>query len=274
MLKSLKQSFNLTNKYIILATPLILFSLFSSLYILFSINGSVISLVIAVALFFLMLTAFLSGWFFMLKNCVTLPSDNEDVNSLIKDFPAGVGEYFLSVCGLISIIFILASSLLTLAYFAGMKFIGNVGISADALSKALESTPALKAFLMSLSTEQLLKLNEWNLLIFAAMTLTYFLILFYPPALMFKTKNPFKAIALALKDLFSRKFFKNVGIYAFLFITYFALSILTTILGQNIILHFVFTIINFYYLVFAAVLIFDYYYNNFIKIGGNLDERI
>ena len=67
MLSIIKQSFDFTNKYIILATPLILFSLLSSLYILFSIGGNLISLIFAMVLFTLMLGAFLSGWFFMIK---------------------------------------------------------------------------------------------------------------------------------------------------------------------------------------------------------------
>ena len=67
MLNCIKESFNLTNKYIILATPLILFSLLSSLYILFSLGGNLVSLLIALILFILMLAAFVSGWSFMLK---------------------------------------------------------------------------------------------------------------------------------------------------------------------------------------------------------------
>ena len=80
MINCVKESFKLTNKYIILATPLILFSLLSSLYILFSVNGNLVSLVIALVLFTLMLTAFLAGWFFMIKNCVEKPDTDDDPN--------------------------------------------------------------------------------------------------------------------------------------------------------------------------------------------------
>ena len=91
MLNCLKESFKLTNKYIILATPLILFSLLSSLYILFSLGGNLISLIIAFILFTLMLSAFLSGWFFMIRECIK-KTDNEDPNALIKFFPEGVSR--------------------------------------------------------------------------------------------------------------------------------------------------------------------------------------
>ena len=106
------------------------------------------------------------------------------------------------------------------------------------------------------------------------MGLEYFLILFYIPAMFFKSKNPLKALFLALKDLFSKKFFENLGLYLILFISYSILSILTTIFGLNVITHFIFTLINFYYMVFIAVLVFNYYYVNFVKIGGKLDQRI
>lgn len=264
MLNCIKESFNLTNKYIILATPLILFSLLSSLYILFSVNGNLISLLIALVLFFLMLTAFLAGWFFMIKNCIVEP-DKDEPNSMIKEFPAGVGEYFLPVMGLIFNTFIISLILLIISYFAGMKFIGDIGISADALSKAMESVTALKAFLVSLTDEQLFKLNAWNILLFLTMSVTYFLIMFYSTAMFFKEKNPFKAYFISLKDLFSRKILKNIMLYLILFVSYFILSVLTTIFGMNVIMHFIFTLLNFYYMVFAAVLVFDYYYENFVK---------
>ncbi len=273
MFSIIKESFSLTNRNIILATPLIFFSLISSLYILFSLGGSLISLLIAFSLFVLMLGAFLSGWGYMLKLCVS-DTDREEANSLIKEFPAGVGEYFLPVLGSMFIIFVISSLILSATYFAGMKLIGNIGIPAEAFSGALESSAAFKNFLMSLSNEQLFKLNAWNILLLAGMMLEYFVVLFYFPALFFKSKNPFKALYFSLKDLFSRKFFGNLLLYVLLFISYFILSFLTTIFGMNVITHFIFTLANFYYMMFAAVLIANYYYNNFVKIGGNLDKTV
>lgn len=273
MLNCIKTSFNLTNKYIILATPLILFSLLSSLYILFSIGGNTISMLIAVVLFTLMLAAFLSGWFFMLKTVVTEP-EREETNSLMKEFPAGVGEYFLPVIGMIFITFLVSLGLLAASYYAGMKLIGDIGISPDAFSKAMESTSALKTFLTSLTDSQLAKLNAWNLLLFFTMAATYFVVIFYSPAMFFKEKNPFKSYFISLKDLFSRKFPKNLLLFIMLFVSYFVLSILTTVAGMNLFMHFIFTLLNFYYVVFAAVLVFNYYYENFVRIGGNLDARV
>lgn len=273
MLNLIKESFNLTNKYIILATPLILFSLISSLYILFSAGGNVISLLIAFVLFTLMLGAFLSGWCYMLKLCVSEP-EREDTNSLMNEFIGGVGEYFLPVMGALFCIFALSALTFAATYWIGIKFIGHLGIPAEAMNGIFESAQSLKTFLMSLSDEQLLRLNAWNLLLFAAMGAEYFLILFFFPALFFKSKNPFKALFLSIKDLFSRKFFGNLFLYAGLFVSYTLLSVLTTLAGINLISHFIFTLVNFYYMVFAAIVITNYYYTNFVKIGANLDEII
>lgn len=273
MFNCLKESFKLTNKYIILATPLILFSLFSSLYVLFSLRGDLINMLTALILFVFMLAAFLSGWAYMLKLVVS-NSQNEDPNILIKEFPAGVGEYFLSVLGLLLNVLILSALFIFITYYAGMKLIGDVGISTAALSSAFESTEALKDFLMSLPKEQVLKLNLWNLLIFAAMGIEYFLLMFHLPVVVFKNANPFKAFFISLRDLFSKAFFKNVLLYLLIFFSYTILSILTTIFSINVVTHFIFTLVNFYYLVWIAVLVFSYYYTNFIKIGGKFDETI
>ena len=273
MLNCIKTGFQLTNKYIILATPLILFSLLSSLYVLFSFRGELINVILSLVLFVLMLGAFLSGWAYMLKKCV-LKQNDDDPNLLIKEFPSGVGDYFLPVLGLICNIFLLSALFLLGAYLVGTKFIGDVGISAQALSKAFDSMEALKLFMMSLSKEQIIKLNAWNFLILITMSVEYFLLMFQLPTLVFKCANPFKAFFISLKDLFSKMFLKNVLLYFLLFISYSVLSILTTIFVVNVVMHFIFTLINFYYLVFIAVLVFNYYYENFIKIGGKFDETI
>ena len=105
----MKKIFSLTNKYIILATPLILFSLISGIYLTVSAAGKVINLLIAIILFTFMLAAFIAGWFNMIKFAVKDGYD-DDPNALIKEFTPGVGEYFLPALG--SILVIIAVSLI------------------------------------------------------------------------------------------------------------------------------------------------------------------
>ena len=272
MANIIKESFELTNKYIILATPLILFSLISSLYLVFSAGGSRLGLGFAAVLFFLMFCAFLAGWLNMVTICVKERNDNP--NEILKYFTSGVGEYFLPVIGALIISIIVGTILFTISTVIGYKLIGSPNVSVSALSAALTSVESMKAFLSSLSTEQLLKINLWNLLLFLTIGLTYFVIMFYPTALFFKTKNPLKAFLHSQKDLFSRHFLKNAGIYLFVFIVYFILSVLTAFGNTNVILYFVFTLVNFYYMVFASILLFNYYYSNYMKIGSNFDQTV
>ena len=273
MFKIIRESFRLTNKYIVLATPLILFSLLSSLYLAFSVRGNSISTVFAVILFFLMCGAFLSGWFLMISRCVKNP-EFEDPNTLLKEFPEGVGEYFLPTIGMLIMSFIVGVVMFFISYFIGMKFIGDTGIPSADFSAAMASVDSLKTFLTSLPNDQLIKLNLWNMLLFFTMSLTYFVIMFYSPALFFKNKNAFVALFKEFKDLFSRHFFKNVLLFLFIFIVYSLISVLITIFGGNIFAHFIFTLVNFYFFTYAVVLVYNYYYNNFVKIGSNIDERV
>lgn len=267
---------NITNKYIVLATPLILYSLISSVYLSISLSGGkVINLIFAVILFTLMTGAFIAGWFNMIKVAVT-DSDKEDANSLIKEFPSGVGEYFLPSLGVLFVMFLFMVVMLTGSYFIGVNTIGDPGVSVETLSNALKNSSALKAFVSGLSIEQLTKINLWNMLILGTTTLNYYLLFLFIPALFFKNKNPFIAFFVNLKDLFSRKILKTTGVFLIIFIINFILSVLSTILSANVFAHFILTLLNFYFITFVGVGIFYYYYHEFIKslIGQNVDVEI
>ena len=270
----IKNSFSHTNKYIILATPLILFSLLSSLYLAFTAgSGKLLSMLIAIILFFLMFSAFLAGWF----NMITISlkdSDRENVNSLMTEFPAGVGEYMLPMMGFVAITFAISLILITISTLAGIKLIGSVGIPAEVLAKAMNSAAELKTLLLSLSETQLIRLNLWNILFFGTMALTYFLIMFYPAAIFFKKKNPFTALITELKVLFSIKFIKNILVFVIIFGLYFILSVAVTLFSSNIVLYFILTLANFYFMVFGTVFVFNYYYSNYVKIGSFIDTVV
>ena len=273
MLRTIKESIKITNENIVIATPLILFSLLSTIYLIFSTGKSPIATLFTIILFFLMLCAFLSGWLYMIMKAVKEP--DVDKNALITEsFFSGVGEYFLPAAGMVFILLILSFCIFVLAVIAGKHFIGNPGVTYAQFSAAMANVESMKNFLTSLNQEQLLKINLWNSLMFLAMTLNYFLVMFYAPAMYFKKKNPFIAFFISVKDLFSRKFFGNCGIYIFVTFGYFLLSILTTIFNSNIFAHFVLTLLNFYFVSLCAVLIFNYYYSNFAKIGSNIDQTV
>ena len=272
MFKTIRESFRITNGNIVIATPLIFFSLISSLYMIFSFNASNIGQIFSVILFFLMFGAFISGWLYMIVRAVKEP-DIED-NQLISDFPSGVGEYFLSALGIIFQVVVASLIIIVAAVLAGKKLIGGFGVSFDQIAQAASNIETMKTFVDSLSQEQLIKINQWNILFFCAVIFNYFILMLYPAAVFFKSKNPFKAFFIGLKDTFGHRFFKNVGLFLFIFSVYTLISFVAMLLGKNIILHFIFTLLNFYYLTFAGVLLFNYYYSNFIKIGSNIDTTV
>ena len=269
----IKESFKITNNYISIATPLILFSLISSLYLLFSSGGSKFGLIFTLFLFFLMTGAFLAGWFYMITKAIKTPENNEN-NSLISDFPAGVGEYFLSILGLLLNSFIISTVIIIAVILAGKKLIGSPDISYIQILNATESVETMKTLVSSLSNEQLVKINAWNLLLLLAFSFNYFIIMFYAPSLFFKRKNPFISIFIAIKDLFCRHFFKNIALYVLIITSYFCLTILSALIGTNIFIHFILTLINFYYITFITILIFNYYYSNYAKVGSTIDKMV
>lgn len=275
MFNNIKKVFDITNNNIALATPLILYSLITTVYLAASLNGKVINLLIALFLFVLMTSAFISGWGVMLKEAIQNGEKDEPI-SLMKLFPAGVGEYFLSALGSIFVIITYFSIMLVISYLIGARFIGDPGVTAEALSKAMQTTDALKSFVLSLSSEQLIKINQWNILILGFIALSYFSLIFYLPALFYKTKNPIIAFGISLKDLFSKKFLKTFGIYSLIFVANFIISILSALFVSHTIMHFLVTLTNFYFITIVAVGIFYYYDNNFIKsyLGQNIDEII
>ena len=272
----MQKVFEITNRYIILATPLLLFSLFSSVYLVASLNSNkIISIICALLILILMTSVFLAGWFKMVKLAVENPEDEEPY-LIIREFTSGVGEFFLSSMGAILIMFFMFGIIMLGTYYLGNHFIGTPNISAELLSNAMKNTAELKSFLLSLSSEQLIMLNLWNLLIMGMLLVNYLLIFLYMPALFFKNKNPFVAFLISLKDLFSKKFFITLGVFLLIVIANSIISIFTTVFAGNLIMHFILTLINFYFIVLVAVTEFYYYYQNFVtvNIGKNIDIEV
>ena len=219
-----------------------------------------------------MLGAFLAGWFYMITKVVKNSENSDD--KLIFEFPSGVGEYFLSALGMIFKVTVVSLIIIVGTLLIGKKFIGGIGVPYAQFSQAISNVETMKSFVESLNNEQLVKINLWNALLFLGMVINYFILMLYPAVIFFKEKNPFKAFFVCLKDTFSHRFLKNVGLFLITFILYFLVSTCTAFAGKNIITHFIMTLINFYYMTFVTIFIFNYYYSNFIKVGSNIDTTV
>ena len=272
----MKKVFELTNKYIIIATPLILFSLFSSIYLIASTRGTgIIQILLIFCILFLMGAAFIAGWGNMVKSAVSEEKSDEP-NDIIKQFPSGVGEYFLSSCGVLICAFLFNLVFFICSFAAGMHYIGDIGVSSAEISKAMANQQALKAFLTGLSPAQLIKINMWNVLLLGTMSITSFLLMLYLPAVFFSSKNPFKALYISIRYIFSNKFFKTLGVFLLIFVLNFVISIFLALLSGNVFTNFVMTLINFYFICCVAIGIFYYYYKHFVnqKPGQIIDTVI
>lgn len=273
MWKIIRESFTITNNNLALATPLILFSLLSNLYLIFSASNNIYSIICSVILFFLMVAAFLSGWGYMIKKIITR-TDIEPQNSLFTDFPTGVGEYFLSAIGLVINALFISVILVSLTIIAGKHFIGNIGITTSQFITATSSIETMRSFILSLSNEQITGLNLWNSLFFCMLSINYFVLMFYLPALLFKRKNPFLAYLVSIKNLFGKKILSNITLLLTIIVLYMLISVLTVLFGSNVIIYFILTLLHFYFITFVAVTLFNYYYNTFVKTGTIIDKTV
>ena len=214
----MKKIIAITNKNIILLTPLILYSMFSSIYTIVSFNGgNFLNIVLTVLLLLLMTVTFIAGWFFMVKRAV-INTDYEQENLTWKLFPEGVGEYFLSSLGVVCILCFLTVVIFFISYIIGMNTIGNPNVSVEALSNSMKDVNALKLFISNLSHEQLVKINLWNMLLFFATTVVYFVSFLFLPAVFFKNKNSVVAFIMSLKELFSKSFFRTCRLFLLILI--------------------------------------------------------
>ena len=273
----MQKVFNLTNKYVILITVLILYSLITNVYAAFLATGSIkiIGLIFGLLLLILMSVVFIAGWCKMIVSAIDKP-ESEDPNALIKVFPEGVGEYILPVLGALLVLLIFYGITGFLAFYAGNHFIGNPHIDVAKLAKIGNDMTAAKSFMDSLSPLQTKQLLFWNQLLLIFITSSYFILFLYIPAIFYKSKNPFKAFFISLKDLFSKKIIKTFGVFCIIFFANSLISVLTAVFGSNTIMSFIITLLGFYVFTASITGIFSYYNDNFVKsyLGQNIDIKI
>ena len=272
--KLFKDTVGITNDNIILAFPLILFMWVLSLYVSFSRQtvNSLPLLILSSITVLVMTGAFFAGWFYMVKKAVKLSKqvfvlDTDRAKAtfnLLKTIPAGIGKYFLSYSGMI-ILFVIIICIVGAGVFQlGVNLIGKLDLNPEQLKSVLSSAADMKAFLDSLSFDQLIKLNNWNLLFLATTTVMSFLFMLWAPEIAFNTKNPFMALVNSVKKIFHR-FGRCLKLFVFLTFLNFILSFINTFSLFNPILYFIMTVVYFYFLVYLVMLIFLYYEREFTE---------
>lgn len=282
MIKYFSKAFKITNENIILTTPLLLFIIIFVFYLgvtrVIPENPFYLGLIMITSLF--MLSAFFAGWFFMIKKAIELDKqefDAEDTKAkmsfgLLKEIPVGIGEYFLPFVGGLILYGVLVLLFMILTYKVGIHFIGKLDVSTVDLKTALASSAQIKAFVSKLSVDELVKLNEWNLLIMISMTTFSFITMFWATEIINKTKNAFLAFFKSLSFIF-KKFFSVVVLFTYILIINFSVSLLSSVASINPFLHFISTLIYFYFVVYIVVLIFLYYDNECGKRVEKIEQQ-
>ncbi len=272
MIKIFKEAFKISYNNIIIATPLLIFLLIINLYLVISKNAvsALPSTILFFTTLFLMISAFLAGWFYMVKtavdNHVYAPEKEKIYGSfdLIKEFPVGISEHIKSFLGFTVLYLIIADLGFIAVYHTGLKLIGGIGISFAQFVSATEAPVAMQALLQSFTKAQLLKINYWYLLVMSSIQLFTLLTLFWPIELMYSTKNPFVAFFKSISRIL-----KNPEVIL-LFIGINIINLILTLLNYaaifNPITYFIVTMIYFYFIVYVFVLLFLYYDQ---KIKGN-----
>ena len=274
MIKLFKDALKITNECIILATPLIIFMWALSLYIGFS-KLSVNSWIAALLSFITviaMTAAFCAGWFYMVKKAISLSKQtfvletdkSKEIFNLIKILPAGIGKYFASSLGMVLLFALIIAVTGSLIFKLGMALIGNIGLDPSQISAIMSSSAGMKNFLDSLTFEQLMKLNNWNLLFISFTSLLSFILMLWVPEIIYKTRNPFIAIFKSIKKVF-QKCWKSLKLFISISLINFVLSFINTFSVVNPIIYFVMMLVYFYFLVYLVVLIFLYYDREFVE---------
>lgn len=274
MLKLFKKAFKYTNEGIILAIPLIFFIWLITLYLAFArgVVDTYLEAFSAILTLLCMVGAFCAGWFYMVKESIEISKkefilDEEkakEIFNLIKKFPAGVGNFFISFIGLSLIILIIFALFAAGIYKIGLHFIGSIDFTAEQIKEAMTSAQDMKIFLDSLSMEQLYKLANWNMLFLAASTIMSYLLMLWVPEIIYRTPNPVLGLFYSIKKLFC-KFWKSIGLFAYLTILNIIISFANTFALIHPIIYMILMVIYFYFLVYVVVLIFTYYDENFNK---------
>lgn len=271
-----REALRVTNNNIIITIPLVLFVYVLDLYTNFSKPGidNFPKLILASVTVTFMIVVFCSGWFYMIKKAVELSKKvfvldldrARETLKLYKKMPEGIGELFIPFMFWYIILFVFQIFLFPAIYYIGSKLIGNFDDSflASIQSVQLSTLNEGHYFVDSLSFEQLIFLFKWSLLLMISFSIIAFFLMLWIPEIVYKTRNPLKALWYSWIKLF-KNFFLSAKIYVGLWLLGFILLFLNTFSLVNPAFYILINVMIYYYIVYAVILVFMYYdkkYNN------------
>lgn len=273
MASVIKKAFDITRDNIVTAQPLIVFLLIISLTTVgLAQQSNKIAFIIFFISNFLLTTAFLAGWFYMVKKTVLLskveyekPEERTAASfDLLKDFFPGVSAYFVPVTVVFLIYVLLSAGIIYLVGVEwGFRYLTSHNVHLTKIYQAaLQSQQALEKYLYSMTFGQIQAINIWMMAVTFAAAVYSFLTLFWFPALFYMEKinflSPFTSFWKNIKFLF-KNFLGALGIMCFLSILNFAVFMVNAVFSINIILSVIAFFIMFYFATYYIILIFLYY---------------
>ncbi len=275
MFKLFKNSFNITNDCIILATPLIIFMSILGWFCKFTLTGAdtVTKLILGGITLLIMASGFLSAWLYMCKKTIQLSKkivifDSDRARAfgtLVLSLPKGIGRLFLPMIGVIGIYIILFGILFFITGF----IINHIYPSFDPeilglhIDRLVTSNEILKEF-NELAIEDLPPFIYWYIITLLGGFVLNFITMLWIPEIVYNEKNAFKALFNSIKKNF-QNLPKTLFLYLFITVLITFVTVSSAFLMFNPLLYFIVLILYYYFLVYIVVLLFTYYEQTFIK---------
>ena len=272
----IKKAFDIIRKNVIIIQPLILFFIvfIFTTAALFQLIHKITYIVFLITNI-LLCTAFISGWFYMIKKTIEhnskvenkeYKSDKEEIEASLalgREFFTGVGDFFTPVTFTVVCYVAVYILIIFLSYKSGTYFLPYADVNWVEFMAKANSTPAeMHNYVASLSYNQLLSMNLWILYMSAIVTVFTFLTMFLFPAVFDKKEEyfyvPFSAFNRNLVFL-CRNFWGSLGIIMYLFFLQIVFSMLSLLFSVNIIMFIIGVILFSYFVTYTIVLIFLYY---------------
>ncbi len=281
MIRTIKTSFNILKNNLIIIQPLLIFMIiFGILAQPLSLSGgNIMQMAINGILLYLIVTTFISGWFYMIK--LVVRDRNKEYNTpeevgiaqieLLKSFFVGVGEYIVPMILNVFLYVLLFAAFSFLVYKVGVHFIGHIDMPKE-MVKALSGTEKdVYNFLLSPAFTADLKnqLKEWVIFLLCSNFVLAAITMFMGAIAFFKTQNPLKILVENVKFIF-RNFIETIIITTLLLslnLTVFVINITTS---TNVILSVISIFVTIMYLSYYVIIAFLYYDE---KNENNIDYR-
>ena len=266
--KILKDTFTILNRHLWLLFLFMMLSYIGLIYfgMVKSSAHSVAQLVIGALTLLFIVVASVAGFFNSLRNTVDseyIEHDNSKFD-LLKTFPKGVADYFLTSFGVIVLYFVLSSAMFALGIMIGKNLIGSFSFSATDFANAFGSMDALMEFQKRMTQDDYVKLSQWHLLYVTLSSILTYLLLYWLPETFYNTKNPVLSLFRAVKKAILHPL-KTIQLFVLIVIINLISSVIMALMLPVSALMFLVYFVYFYALLFIMLLMFNFYRYNFVE---------